>query len=209
MWKPTRVWMVAASCLAAGCAGKGATPRPFPGAPTVAASPAPAPATTPAATAAAPAPATASTAAVEASPESPESPARAEAGANPLFAPPAVTALLSTALTLQGVPYRNGGTDPSGFDCSGFVRFVFGRHGTALPREVRDQFRVGTAIDRSDVQPGDLVFFETVSRGASHVGIAIGGMQFVHAPSSRGVVRVERFTADYWARRWVGARRVA
>ena len=58
------------------------------------------------------------------------------------------------------------------------------------------------------MKPGDLVFFETVSRGASHVGLAIGGDEFVHAPSSTGVVRVERFTASYWASRWVGARRV-
>jgi cell wall-associated NlpC family hydrolase len=59
------------------------------------------------------------------------------------------------------------------------------------------------------VKPGDLVFFETVSKGASHVGIALGGGEFIHAPSSRGVVRIERYTADYWARRWVGARRVS
>ena len=94
------------------------------------------------------------------------------------------------------MPYRNGGSDPSGFDCSGFVQWVFAQHGVPLPREVREQFRGGQKIDPRDVQPGDLVFFETVSRGASHVGVAIGGDQFVHAPSSRGVVRVERFTRD-------------
>jgi cell wall-associated NlpC family hydrolase len=63
-------------------------------------------------------------------------------------------------------------------------------------------------IDPSEVRPGDLLFFETVSRGASHVGLAIGGDQFVHAPSSRGVVRVERFTSSYWQPRFVGARRI-
>jgi cell wall-associated NlpC family hydrolase len=102
----------------------------------------------------------------------------------------------------------NGGSGPTGFDCSGFVQWVFAQHAAALPREVRDQFRVGEDIDRDDVQPGDLVFFETVSRGASHVGIALGGGEFVHAPSSRGVVRVERYDGIYWSQRWIGARRV-
>ena len=117
--------------------------------------------------------------------------------------------LVEMVLTFRGVPYRSGGTDRSGFDCSGLVQYVFARHGVPLPREVRDQFRAGSSVNRDRIQPGDLVFFETVSRGPSHVGIAIGGVEFVHAPSSRGVVRVERFTADYWARRWVGARRLS
>ncbi len=116
--------------------------------------------------------------------------------------------VISTALQFQGIPYRNGGSDPSGFDCSGFVQYVFARHGTALPREVREQFHVGREIELKDVQPGDLLFLETVTRGASHVGMVVGGDQFVHAPSSRGVGRVERFTASYWAMRFVGARRV-
>ena len=116
--------------------------------------------------------------------------------------------LLSTALALRGIPYKNGGSDMSGFDCSGFVQYVFWQHGLPLPREVREQYRVGEKIDRDDVQPGDLVFFETVSDGASHVGIALGNHEFVHAPSSRGAVRVERYTSSYWDERWVGARRV-
>jgi cell wall-associated NlpC family hydrolase len=117
--------------------------------------------------------------------------------------------MINTALKFLGVPYRNGGTDPSGFDCSGFIQYVFNALGVALPREVRDQYRVGQDISLDDVQAGDLLFFQTVSRGASHVGMAIGPGQFVHAPSSRGVVRVERYTAQYWASRFVGARRVA
>jgi cell wall-associated NlpC family hydrolase len=124
-------------------------------------------------------------------------------------APVAPTAIVSTAMTLRGIPYRNGGSDPSGFDCSGFVQWVFAQNGIRLPREVREQYDAGQTIDLRDVKPGDLLFFETVSRGASHVGLAIGGDQFVHAPSSTGVVRVERFTATYWAMRFVGARRVA
>jgi cell wall-associated NlpC family hydrolase len=118
------------------------------------------------------------------------------------------TPLIATALSYRGVPYRNGGSDPGGFDCSGFVQWVFAQQGRALPREVRDQYQLGKPVDPDDVKPGDLVFFETVSRGASHVGIALGNDQFVHAPSSRGVVRVESFTIEYWKQRYVGARRL-
>jgi cell wall-associated NlpC family hydrolase len=121
---------------------------------------------------------------------------------------PAAASVVMKALELQGTPYRNGGTDPSGFDCSGLVQWVFRQFGVRLPREVRDQSLVGTLIDASHIQPGDLLFFETVSKGASHVGVAIGRGQFVHAPSSRGVVRVERYDAEYWAKRFLMARRV-
>jgi cell wall-associated NlpC family hydrolase len=106
-----------------------------------------------------------------------------------------------------GIP-RNGGSDPTGFDCSGLVQWVFAQHGIRMPREAHQQFTLGTAVDRGEVRPGDLLFFETVSDGASHVGLAIGGDRFVHAPNSRGVVRVERFTANYWAAHFVGARRL-
>ena len=118
--------------------------------------------------------------------------------------------LIATAMALRGTPYRNGGSEPSrGFDCSGFVQWVFAQHGTILPRETREQYDEGHKLDRDDVQAGDLVFFRTVSRGPSHVGIALGSGQFVHAPSSRGVVRVESYTSDYWASRWIGARRIS
>jgi peptidoglycan DL-endopeptidase CwlO len=117
-------------------------------------------------------------------------------------------ALVGTALEHTGVAYRNGGTDPSGFDCSGFVHYVFGRHGIDVPRQVRDQFHMGARVDRSRLRPGDLVFFTTVAPGASHVGIVVNEAEFVHAPSTRGVVRVERLDSDYWSRRFVGARRI-
>src|SRR5262245_13976920 len=132
-------------------------------------------------------------------------------GEPPIVAPGPVTrpAIVDTALRLRGVPYRSGGSDPSGFDCSGLVQWVFAQYGVPLPRETREQYAAGQKISLRKVQPGDLVFFHTVSRGASHVGVVIGGDQFVHAPSSTGVVRVERFTTSYWARRFVGARRVA
>jgi cell wall-associated NlpC family hydrolase len=119
-------------------------------------------------------------------------------------------AVVATAMTLRGTAYLNGGSEPSrGFDCSGLVQWVFARHGAALPREVHEQYDAGRRINEDEVQAGDLVFFQTVRKGPSHVGIALGGGEFIHAPSSRGVVRVERYTSGYWAERWVGARRVA
>ncbi len=136
----------------------------------------------------------------------------APAGASPGRVPSPMGALdgkvlSSTALSLRGAPYRNGGSTPDGFDCSGFIQYVFGLNGLAVPRATREQFRIGRSIDRGHLAPGDLVFFSTVAPGASHVGIAIGNDEFVHAPSSRGVVRVERLSADYWRRRYIGARR--
>jgi cell wall-associated NlpC family hydrolase len=113
-----------------------------------------------------------------------------------------------TALSLRGAPYKNGGSDPSGFDCSGFVRYVFSQHGVAVPRTVTEQFHAGKPVDQQHVEAGDLVFFATVAPGASHVGIAIGGDEFIHAPSGAGQVKVERMSAPYWAARFVGARRV-
>lgn len=114
----------------------------------------------------------------------------------------------STALALRGAPYRNGGADPSGFDCSGFTQYVFGENGIALPREVREQYQIGREIDSHALEPGDLIFFSTTAPGPSHVAIAIGGDQFVHAPSSRGVVRVESLGSSYWSKRYIGARRI-
>jgi cell wall-associated NlpC family hydrolase len=117
-------------------------------------------------------------------------------------------ALAGTALSLRGIPYRNGGTDPSGFDCSGFTQYVFSQYGVALPREVREQYQVGKSIKPEDLAPGDIVFFSTIEPGPSHVAIAIGGDEFVHAPSSTGVVRVEHLTSTYWAPRFLAARRL-
>ena len=176
--------LVVTAVVYAGCAARGGVPRPFPGAPLP-------------------------PGAGESAPPAPVPPAT-ELPSRHVAVPPAtpLAAVVSTALRFVGVPYRDGGSDPSGFDCSGFVQYVFARLGTVLPREVRDQFQLGREVDVKDVKPGDLLFFETVSRGASHVGMVVGGDQFVHAPSSRGVVRVERFTASYWAMRFVGARRV-
>jgi peptidoglycan DL-endopeptidase CwlO len=117
-------------------------------------------------------------------------------------------AVVGTALSLRGVPYRDGGASPGGFDCSGFTQYVFAQHGVTLPRGVREQFRIGRSIRPKDLEAGDLIFFTTTDPGASHVGIAVGGDEFVHAPSSAGVVRVERLSSSYWSARFVGARRV-
>lgn len=179
-----------------GCASSQAVPRPFPGA----APPPPLPAAQP------PPPPTTSV-----SPAPSNEPVAVTPSVEP--APAVVSAdwtstLVAAALSFRGTPYRNGGADPSGFDCSGFVRYVFAQIGRQLPREVQAQFKAGRSIERDQVAAGDLVFFETVSKGASHVGIALGNGEFVHAPSSRGVVRTERYTIDYWAKRWVGARRI-
>ena len=116
--------------------------------------------------------------------------------------------LSGTALGLRGAPYKNGGADPNGFDCSGFVWYVFEQHGLSLPRTVEDQFRAGGTISPQDLLAGDLVFFSTTAPGPSHVGIVVGGDSFVHAPSSSGVVRVERLGTAYWAARYIGARRI-
>jgi cell wall-associated NlpC family hydrolase len=121
---------------------------------------------------------------------------------------PTPSAIVGTALGLRGVPYRNGGSDPNGFDCSGFVWYVFAQHGLALPRTVSELYAVGEDVDRDHLEPGDLVFFRTEGRTVSHVGMAIGGEEFVHAPSARGEVRVERMGSRYWLPRYAGARRI-
>jgi cell wall-associated NlpC family hydrolase len=117
-------------------------------------------------------------------------------------------AIAGTALSLRGSPYRNGGSDPNGFDCSGLVWYVFTQHGVQLPRTVGEQFRAGREVPAEALTPGDLVFFDITGGGVSHVGMMIGGDEFVHAPSSSGRVRVERLTSSYWAPRFVAARRM-
>jgi len=116
--------------------------------------------------------------------------------------------IVTAALALRGAPYRNGGTTPDGFDCSGFTQYVFARNGLELPRDVHDQFLRGAPVDEASLVAGDLVFFTTTGPGPTHVGIAIDAEQFVHAPSSTGVVRVERLSSSYWSKRYLGARRL-
>lgn len=114
------------------------------------------------------------------------------------------------ALSLLGVNYRWGGnTVETGLDCSGLVRLVFhDALGLPLPRRSDEISRVGGDVSPTELQPGDLVFFNTLRRAFSHVGIYIGNNQFVHAPSSGGAVRVENLGASYWSTRFDGARRL-
>lgn len=119
--------------------------------------------------------------------------------------------LVVRALSFVGVNYRRGGESPeTGFDCSGLVRHVFRESlGMLLPRTSRDISRVGETIRREALQPGDLVFFNTLRRGFSHVGIYLGEHRFVHAPASGGEVRIEDMRQNYWTKRFNGARRIA
>ena len=114
------------------------------------------------------------------------------------------------ALSLVGIRYRYGGNSPEqGLDCSGLVRCVFREaDGTDLPRTSQEMSRRGQPVDKQDLQPGDLVFFNTLNRAFSHVGIYLGNNQFIHAPSTGRNVRVENMDMNYWKTRFNGARRV-
>ncbi|RKP52385.1 C40 family peptidase [Trinickia fusca] len=115
------------------------------------------------------------------------------------------------AMSLVGVPYRWGGNTPeSGFDCSGFVRYVVARSADVnLPRTTADMSERGKAIEPDEIAPGDLIFFNTTGRAHSHVGIYVGKLRFVNAPSTGGTVRLDYLTNSYWAKRFDGIRRVA
>jgi hypothetical protein len=118
--------------------------------------------------------------------------------------------LVLSAMGHLGIRYKRGGTSPeSGFDCSGFVQHVYRNTvGMLLPRTAAEMAANSTKIDKAELQPGDLVFFNTLKRAFSHVGIYVGDGKFVHAPSSGGVVRVESMNIPYWQTRFNGARRV-
>jgi cell wall-associated NlpC family hydrolase len=117
-------------------------------------------------------------------------------------------AIVSQARSHAGAAYRAGGTAPDGFDCSGFVQFLYGRSGVPLPRTAEAQFEVGRDVRPRDIAAGDLVFFRTAGRRVSHVGIATGDGGFIHAPNARSRVRVDRLDAAYWSDRYAGARRI-
>ncbi len=115
------------------------------------------------------------------------------------------------ALGLVGTPYVRAGASPAqGFDCSGFVQFVYrDARGIGLPRTTREQLDfAGDKVSRQALRTGDLVFFDTSGQGVSHVGIYVGEGRFVHAPNHGGRVRLDQLENRYWARRFVGARRV-
>jgi cell wall-associated NlpC family hydrolase len=118
--------------------------------------------------------------------------------------------LTKYALSLQGTPYKYGGSSPdSGFDCSGFVDHVY-KHvlGKTLPRSSKAISRIGIAEKATALRPGDLVFYNTLHKSYSHVGIYLGSGQFIHAPSSGKTVSIASMDEDYWRKRYNGARRI-
>ncbi|MFN3629908.1 MAG: C40 family peptidase [Casimicrobiaceae bacterium] len=122
----------------------------------------------------------------------------------------AIAAVTSHALSLIGVRYKFGSEDPArGLDCSGLIRYVFQQAtGISLPRTAREQAKVGDAVAMSELQPGDLVFFNTRRFQFSHVGIYLGNNEFIHAPSRGRTVEVVRLDQAYWQRAFNGARRI-
>lgn len=115
--------------------------------------------------------------------------------------------IIATAKSYMGVPYVWGGTSPKGFDCSGFVNYVFLKNGITLPRTAATIYQKGTAVSKANLLPGDLVFFSTYAPGASHVGIYIGNGDFIHASSSKGVT-INDLSNSYYSERYIGAKRV-
>ncbi|EHJ48501.1 NLP/P60 protein [Solidesulfovibrio carbinoliphilus subsp. oakridgensis] len=131
-------------------------------------------------------------------------------GREPYSIAPGTGSVLDTARSQIGVPYRAAGQSPDrGFDCSGFVQWVYARHGVRLPRRTDDQLRTGRPVSKSELKTGDLVFFMPSSRSASlHVGIFDGHGGFIHSPSPGGRVREESILAPYWRTTYYAANRV-
>jgi cell wall-associated NlpC family hydrolase len=138
-------------------------------------------------------------------PSDPTPPAPSPSPSPPPASPPPSThgGVVGIALRYLGVPYRWGGASPSGFDCSGFLVYVFAKVGVYLPHSSYMQFRLGRFVPRSALQPGDAVFFN----GASHVGIYIGSGRFVHAPHTGDVVKISSLGEGWYSSTYVGARR--
>lgn len=121
-----------------------------------------------------------------------------------------VSEVLINALSLTGVRYTNGGNSPeTGFDCSGFVRYVFQQATSlSLPHSVMAISQLGKTVPKDELQPGDLVFFNTFRSSFSHVGIYLGNNRFIHSPRRGGKVRVESMDDGYWAKNFNGAQRI-
>jgi len=113
--------------------------------------------------------------------------------------------IVRTAKRYIGVRYRSGGTTPSGFDCSGYVMYVYKKNRIAVPRTVREQYRHGNPVSLRMARPGDLVFFHTTRRRYSHVGIYLGGYRFIHAPRTGRRVSCADIRNSYWKKRYIGA----
>ena len=112
--------------------------------------------------------------------------------------------VVGIAMQYLGVPYVWGGASPSGFDCSGFIMYVYSQVGVSLPHHAASQYGMGSAVSRDQLAPGDLVFFN----GLGHAGIYIGGGQFIHSPHTGDVVKISSLSDSWYARTWVGARRI-
>lgn len=122
-----------------------------------------------------------------------------------------IASLIDTGLGYLGIRYRKGGNGPEsgGFDCSGLVKKVFGTSvGLSLPRTAAEMAKVGEKVNKQGLIPGDLVFFNTMNRAFSHVGIYLGESRFLHSPTTGGVVRIEDMDVSYWRKRFNGGRRV-
>ncbi len=120
------------------------------------------------------------------------------------FSPGKRGAIIRTAEKFIGTRYRYGGSDPRGFDCSGFTSYVFKQHNFVLPRSAGAQFKGGKRVPINRAKPGDLVFFRISGSGISHVGIYAGDFRFIHAPSSGKRVRYDDIRQDYWRKRYAG-----
>ncbi|MEK4909523.1 C40 family peptidase [Niallia sp. FSL R7-0648] len=115
--------------------------------------------------------------------------------------------VVTVAKNYIGTPYKYGGTSPKGFDCSGFVGYSYKKVGKSLPRTTASIYKKGKKVKKANLQKGDLIFFETYKKGASHVGIYIGSNQFIHSSSSKGV-KVDKLSNSYWKTKYYGAKRI-
>ncbi|MBQ1867083.1 C40 family peptidase [Selenomonas ruminis] len=126
----------------------------------------------------------------------------------PILAPGKVNAIIRTAKSYIGVPYKFGGDTPKAFDCSGYLQYVFAQNGITIPRTADEQYKLGRRTTSSrQLVPGDLVFFTTYEPGASHCGIYLGNGQFIHASSSKGV-RIDELSNSYWSPRYYGGKHI-